>query len=213
MKKQNKTLFTTFIIFLITAIIAIILVLNKGIIFGHSIVQTSDELKESYSNSTHNLELSCDKEYLSVKDDEEAKLTVLVDGEEQTKDIKYESSNEKVAKVKDGVVTVVGVGSATITAKYEGSEDSIEVFGIIPIKTMKFTSTSSSIRVGNDLQLKLQVTPSDASIDTLIYSSSDDETAAVNKNGIVTGRQKGKVTITVYDTYTQMEKSVNLTIR
>ena len=78
---------------------------------------------------------------------------------------------------------------------------------------MKFTATSSSVKVGNDLQLKLQVTPSDASIDTLIYSSSDDEVAAVNKNGIVTGRQKGTVTITVHDTYTDEEKSVNLTIR
>ena len=138
---------------------------------------------------------------------------MLVDGTETTEGVEYTSSDEEVLTVKDGVVTAVGVGNATLTAKYEGAEDTVDIKGITPIKNMKFTSTSSSIRVGNELQLKLQVTPSDASIDTLIYSSSDDETATVNKNGIVTGKTKGKVVITVHDTYTGEEKSVKLTIR
>lgn len=213
MKKQNKVFVITLVIFVVATVIAICLILNKGNIFGHSLVATSDELENGYVVSEHTLELSTDKEYLSVKDKEEAKLSVLFDGEETTEDITYESSNEDVATVKNGVVKAVGVGTAKITAKCKDAEDTVEVNGIVPIKTMKFTSTSSSIKVGNDLQLKLQVTPSDASIDTLIYSSSDDETAAVNKNGIVTGKQKGKVTITVHDTYTDTEKSVNLTIR
>lgn len=212
MKKKNKTFSITFVIFIIAAVIAIFIILNKGTVFGHSLVATSGE-DEVYVVSKYELKLSSEKEYLSVKDKEETKLKVLVDGEETTEGVTYESSNEDVATVKDGVVKVVGVGTAKITAKYKDAEDSVEVNGIIPIKSMKFTATSSSIKVGNDLQLKLQVTPSDASIDTLIYSSSDDETAAVNRNGIVTGRQKGNVTITVYDTYTETEKSVNLTIR
>ena len=212
MKKKNKTFSITFVIFIIAAVIAIFIILNKGTVFGHSLVATSGE-DEVYVVSKYELKLSSEKEYLSVKDKEETKLKVLVDGEEITEGVTYESSNEDVATVKDGVVKVVGVGTAKITAKYKDAEDSVEVNGIIPIKSMKFTATSSSIKVGNDLQLKLQVTPSDASIDTLIYSSSDDETAAVNRNGIVTGRQKGNVTITVYDTYTETEKSVNLTIR
>ena len=212
MKKKNKTLKTTFIIFLVAAIIGGLIILNKGTIFGHSLVATSDEEGE-YVVSKYDLDLSIDKEFLSVKGKDEAKLTVLVDGAEKTDDITYESSNEKVATVKDGVVKAVGTGTATITAKYKDAVDTVEVNGIVPITSMKFTATSSSIKVGNDLQLKLQVTPSDASIDTLVYSSSDDETAAVNKNGIVTGRQKGAVTITVHDTYTDAEKSVNLTVR
>ena len=212
MKKKNKTFRTTFVIFIIALIICILIILNKGVIFGHSLVAMSDEGGE-YVVSKYDLKLSTDKEYLSVNDKDEANLTVLIDGEETTEGVTFESSNEDVATVKDGIVKAVGVGTAQITAKYKDAEDTVEVNGIVPIKTMKFTATSSSIKVGNDLQLKLQVTPSDASIDTLIYSSSDDETAAVNKNGIVTGRQKGAVTITVHDTYTDEEKSVNLTIR
>ena len=212
MKKKNKTFRNTFIIFIIAVVIAGVIILNKGTIFGHSLVATSDE-EGTYVVSKYDLQLSTDKEYLSVKGKDEAKLTVLVDGKETTEGVTYESSNEKVATVKDGVVKAVGTGTATITAKYKDAVDTVEVNGIVPITSMKFTATSSSVKVGNDLQLKLQVTPSDASIDTLIYSSSDDEVAAVNKNGIVTGRQKGAVTITVHDTYTDEEKSVNLTIR
>ena len=78
---------------------------------------------------------------------------------------------------------------------------------------MNFTTTSSTIRVGKDLQLKLKVTPSDAYIDTLTYTSSDEEIATVSPNGIVTGIAPGKVSITLLDSYTGTEKVVNLTIK
>ena len=61
--------------------------------------------------------------------------------------------------------------------------------------------------------MKLQVTPSKASMDTLKYTSSDEEIATVNSNGIVTGVAPGKVTITVYDSFTDTSKEVNLTIK
>lgn len=212
MEKQNKTFLITLVIFIIAAVIALCLVLNKGKVFGHSLVSIEAN-NSGESEVVHTIELSAEKEYLSAKDEEELQLSVLLDGAETAENIEYVSSNEDVVTVENGIVKAVGVGDATITAKYEGAEDSIEVKGIVPIETIKFTSTSSSIRVGNELQLKLQVSPSDASIDTLIYSSSDDETATVNKNGIVTGKTKGKVVITVHDTYTGEEKSVRLTIR
>lgn len=212
MEKQNKTLIITIVIFVVVAIIALCLVLNKGKVFGHSLVSMGDS-KTEIKESTHLLELSCDAEYLSAKDNEEAELKVILDGGETSEKIEYTSSNEDVAVVEDGKIKAVGVGNATITAKYKDAEDTVDIKCIVPIKTLKFTATSSSIRVGNELQLKLQASPSDASIDTLIYSSSDDETASVNKNGIVTGKSRGKVTITVHDLYTGEEKSVNLTIR
>jgi hypothetical protein len=213
MEKQNKVLIISIIIFVIVALLALGIVLNKGKVFGKSLVATSDSQSETIAQE-YVVEVSSDKDYISAKSKEEATLTVLVDGEEKSEGIEFTSSDEDIATVdENGVVKAVGVGSATITAKYQDSEGTVDIKSIVPITSMKFTSTSSSIKVGNDLQLKLQVTPSDASIDTLIYSSSDDETATVNKNGIVTGKQKGKVTITLHDTYTGEEKSVNLTIR
>jgi len=212
MEKQNKTFIMALIIFIIVAVIALCLVLNKGKVFGHSLVNIGENNLEE-GKVEHIIELSAEKEYLSAKNEEEVKLSVLIDGEEAAENIEYVSSNEDVITVENGIAKAVGPGKATITAKYEGAEDTVELEVIIPIETIRFTATSSSIRVGNQLQLKLQVTPSDASINTLIYSSSDDETATVNKNGIVTGKTKGDVVITVHDSYTGEEKSVKLKIR
>ena len=102
---------------------------------------------------------------------------------------------------------------ATVTAKKGELTATTDIHVIKPIKSMNLTSTSKSIKVGNDLQLKLTTTPSDGSIETLTYTSSDESIATVNANGIVTGVSKGKVTITVHDDYTDKEKSVTLTIK
>ena len=61
--------------------------------------------------------------------------------------------------------------------------------------------------------MKLVAKPSDASIDTLKYESSDESIATVNSNGIVTGVAPGTVTITVMDKYSELEKSLKLTIK
>lgn len=212
MKKQDKALMFSILIFVIAAIIALVIILNKGSMFTKSIVEGKSGGSE-ISAEAPLIQIEADKEYLSVKEKEKATLTVKADGAVVTEGVEYVSSDEAVATIEDGIVTPVGVGSVTVTAKYKGGESTTDLKVINPIKSMKFTATSSTIRVGNDLQLKLQVTPSDASIDTLIYSSSNDEIATVNKNGIVTGVQRGQVTITLLDEYTGAEKSVKLTIR
>ena len=61
--------------------------------------------------------------------------------------------------------------------------------------------------------MKLIANPSDASIETLKYESSDETIATVNSNGIVTRVAPGNVTITVKDIYSEIEKSVKLTIK
>lgn len=210
---KTKTLVVTIIIFVIVALIALGLVLCKGKILGYSLVKI-EEVEEEEETPTYVVAAEVEQEYISAKDEEETSITVTVDGVETTEGLTFESSDEEIATVdENGTVTAVAVGSATITVTYEDASDTVDVKCITPIKSITFTSTSSSVKVGNDLQLKLQTSPSDASIDTLIYSSSNDEIATVNKNGIVTGVAAGKVTITVYDTYTGIEKSVNLTIR
>ena len=141
-------------------------------------------------------------------------MTVSKDGEIITEGVEFESSNEDVVEInEDNELEAVSDGKATIKAKYDGLEATADIRVIIPIKSMSFTTTNKTIRVGKDLQMKLKLTPSNASTDTLTYTSSDEEIATVNSNGIVTGVAPGKVTITIYDSYTDTEKSVGLTIR
>ena len=209
--KINRSLAISIILFLIVAGIALYILLNKGRVFNTNLVAVSENNTQSI---TQTIEVEADKKYFSATDDEEANLTVKIDGIQETEGIEYISSDEEVLEVdENGVITAQSVGMATVTAKKGELTATTDIHVIKPIKSMNLTSTSKSIKVGNDLQLKLTTTPSDGSIETLTYTSSDESIATVNANGIVTGVSKGKVTITVHDDYTDKEKSVTLTIK
>lgn len=215
--KNKKPLIISIIIFIILAIIALVLVLGKGHIFGYALVSTDTNSSENGENEQilPKITLELEKQYLSSKNKKETStMTVSKDGEVITEGVEFETSNEDIVKInEDNELVPVADGKATIKAKYDGLEATADIRVITPIKTMSFTTTNRTIRVGKDLQMKLQLTPSNASTDTLTYTSSDEEIATVNSNGIVTGVAPGKVTITIYDAYTETEKSVNLTIK
>ncbi len=208
---MKKSLIFSIIVFIIVASCALYLVLNKGHVGDVNLVSTS----KSEDTVIPNLTLELEKKYLSSKDkDDTCKMTVSIDSEVVTTGVEFESSNEDVVKINENNELVpVSDGKAEITAKYDGVEAKEKIEVITPIKSMTFTTTNSTIRVGKDLQLKLKVTPSDAYMNTISYTSSDESIATVSPNGIVTGIAPGKVTITLFDSYTETEKTVNLTIR
>lgn len=210
---KNKALVVSIIIFIVVGIIALFLVLNKGHIGSMTLVKTENDGAEEIIMPKLTLEV--ENEFLSSKDKKTTvPMTVSIDGEIVTEGVEFESSDETVVKINDdNELVAVADGKARITAIYDGIEATKDVKVITPIKSMLFSTTNSTIRVGKDLQMKLQLQPANASTDTLEYSSSDEEIATVNQNGIVTGVSAGKVKITVYDSFTDTEKSVNLTIR
>lgn len=213
---SKKALIISIVVFIIMSIIALVLVLGKGHIFGYALVKMQET-----SNKEHNekilptLKLELEKQFISSKDKKDtSKMTVSTGDEVITDGVEFESSDENIVKINEEKELVpVSDGRAIIKAKYDGMEATAEIKVITPIKSMSFTTTNSTIRVGKDLQMKLKTTPSNASTDTLTYTSSDEQIATVNSNGIVTGIAPGKVTITIFDSYTETEKSVNLTIR
>lgn len=213
--KKNKALIISILIFVIIAIIALILILNKGHIGKYALVSTGESQEKQEEKILPKLTLELEKEYLSSKNKKETSgMTVSIDGENVTEGVEFETSDEDIVKInEDNELVPVSDGKAIITAKYDGIEATKEIKVITPIKSITFTTTNSTVRIGKDLQLKLKVTPSNACIDTLTYTSSDEEIATVNSNGIVTGVSAGKVKITVYDSFTETEKTVNLTIK
>lgn len=211
---MKKGLKVSILIFIIVAPIALFLVLNKGHIGSISLVSTGDTNNGS-EIIMPKLTLEVENEFLSSANKKETvPMTVSIDGEIVTEGVEFKSSDEDIVKInKNNELVAVSDGKATITAEYDGIEATKDIKVITPIKTMTFTTTNSTIRVGKDLQMKLQITPSGASTDSLKYTSSDETIATVNSNGIVTGVAPGKVTITVTDTYKDVEKSVTLTIK
>ena len=213
---MKKALIISIIIFVIIACVALHIVLNKGHVGTYALVQIDDAQKEEEVIQPK-LRIEVEQDYLlATKKKETVPIKVSIEGEGEVllENVELESSDEEVVKINDEYELVaVKDGTATITATYDGIEATQDVKVITPIKSMTFTSTNSTVRIGKDLQMKLQTSPSNAYVKGLEYTSSDDSIAVVDSSGIVTGVSEGSVTITVYDPYTELEKSVKLTIK
>lgn len=208
---EKKLLIVSIIIFVIVGVMALGIILGKGTLFGLRLVSLTTETSGAAVSNVE-VKMNIEKEFISAKG-EEIIPEVTADGLVLTEGYELVSDNEDVAKIVDNKVVGVSEGKANITAKYDGKEVTEKVKVIVPMTKMTFTSTNSSIRVGKDLQMKLQMQPSNASMDPITYTSSDESIATVNQNGIVTGVSKGTVTITVYDSYTDTAKTVKLTVK
>ncbi len=119
-----------------------------------------------------------------------------------SKTITWTTSDSKVATVdKNGKVTAVAAGKATITAtsavngvKAKTCEVTVTDHTLISIALSK---TSLSLEKGNSETLSVSYTPSDTnSSKAITWTTSDDKVATVDKNGKVTAVAKGTATIT-----------------
>ncbi len=207
---EKKLLIVSIIIFIIVAVMALGIILSKGTIFGMRLVSLTSADAENVAKVE--LKMILGKEFISAKG-EEIIPDVTGDGLIISDGYELISDNEDVAKIVDNKVVGVSEGKANITVKYDGQEVTEKIKVIVPMTKMTFTTTNSTIRVGKDLQMKLQMQPSNASVDPITYTSSDETVATVNQNGIVTGVSAGTVTITVHDAYTDTTKTVNLTVK
>ena len=207
---EKKLLIVSIIIFIIVAVMALGIILSKGTIFGMRLVSLTSADAENVAKVE--LKMILGKEFISAKG-EEIVPDVTGDGLIISDGYELISDNEDVAKIVDNKVVGVSEGKANITVKYAGQEVTEKIKVIVPMTKMTFTTTNSTIRVGKDLQMKLQMQPSNASVDPITYTSSDETVATVNQNGIVTGVSAGTVTITVHDAYTDTTKTVKLTVK
>ena len=91
-------------------------------------------------------------------------------------------------------VTVTGkgnyTGSCSITFKITGSAE------IVPVTKVKVSPGTADVATTKTLQLTATVTPSNATDQTITWSSSDKNIATVDSNGLVKAKKYGKVTIT-----------------
>jgi len=104
------------------------------------------------------------------------------------------SDNSQSAEVENSSVSVSSSGANTDSGilPVDNNDDNNPV----TVKSVKFTSEKLQVNAGEKLELKVGVLPEGAD-KNLIYSSSNEQAASVDQNGIVTGKAPGKTTITV----------------
>ncbi|MDR2739488.1 MAG: Ig-like domain-containing protein, partial [Treponema sp.] len=132
-----------------------------------------------------------------------AALTAAVSPEDASnKAVTWASSDDAVATVdKDGNVTGVAVGTATVTSTTEdgGKTDTcaVTVSAGAVVTGVSLSPTVLTLGVGQARTLTLTVSPADAANKAVTWASSDDAVATVDKDGKVTGAAVGTATVIV----------------
>ncbi len=118
------------------------------------------------------------------------------------KNVVFESSDKKIASVDaNGLIKAKKVGSTTVTVTTEDgrytAKCKVKVTKQIKVTGVKLNKTFKKLKKGKTYQLKAVVKPSNATIKTVTYKSSNKKVATVSSNGLVTAKKKGTATITV----------------
>ncbi len=160
--------------------------------------------------------IAIDNKIDSLLKGESHQLTVkyLPENTTDEKTVTWSSSDEDVVTVdENGVITGLKAGKATITIKNGEMTDSFEIeIKEIAIEGIEVTNENKTLKPGDTLQLTVDFLPGNATDSKeLLYSSSDEDVATVDENGVVRALRTGKAVITVTASngvQTQMEIEV-----
>lgn len=150
---------------------------------------------------TYSTSVKLNKTSLSLYTTQKATLKATVSPSSTSdKSVKWSSSDTSVATVSSsGVVTAVGKGKATITCKTADSGKKatcqVNVTKKIAVNGLSLNKSSKTVYKGKTYQLKANITPSNASIKTVTWKSSDTSVATVTSSGLVTAKGNGTAKI------------------
>ena len=213
--KLNRSLKITGIIFLISAILAIVIILNKGVIFGKRLVAITEDTN---SEPVHVIQVVATNNYLQNIGDT-VDLKVSIDGQDVADGEGYElvSSDEEIVTLNGDSATSVGLGDAVITAtstEYDVT-GTVTLSVVVPAKKINLSAEFSKIEVGGTSQISHTTKPTEASgVEVkLDYQSSNNAVATVDSSGIVTGISPGVATITAIDKITGLSDTYDITVK
>lgn len=151
------------------------------------------------------IKLALDPAALALVKGETAATSPMLTGElggevDEIGALTWTSSNEAVATVADGEVTAVSSGAATISAEAMVGESKLTgtctVTVTNPVQSVTLSDTSKTVTVGDAaFALSATVSPSDADDIQVAWTSSNPQTATVDKDGRVTVLSAGSASI------------------
>ena len=112
----------------------------------------------------------------------------------------WESNNNEVATVSNGLVTAKKEGTATITAKLESGakatcEINVKKNNDVKILTIKMNVSIINLNINGSSQLSVSITPKNATDKKIVWSSANRDIAEVDSNGKVTAKKEGTTVI------------------
>ena len=133
---------------------------------------------------------------------EEILLTATIYPNNSTnKNIIWKSSDNSIATVENGKVKTLKAGKVVITAKTLNDKvDSCTINvkeKIIDVSNITLNKTSEVLNIGDTIELKETITPSNATNKIVTWTSSNSSVASVDSNGLVKGLTEGTSLIIV----------------
>lgn len=184
----------------------------------------------TYSNSEHiriyqQVEsVSLDKTSLEVNAGEKAQLTATVLPENASnKNVSYSSSDPLVAFVdeKTGQVTGVKPGTATITCaaqnhpekNFATCEVTVKEAPIVHVTSITLNCTTQEVAEGETFRLNATVSPSNATVKEVVWTSNHTNIATVDQDGVVKGVKNGTCVITATTADGGLTASCTVTVK
>ena len=148
--------------------------------------------------------IALNTEQMTVNVRESKKLTAVVTPSDATdKTITFKSNNNAIANVtSDGTVTGVSAGTTLIQAISDTNAGKFIAFctvtvpkPVVEVTSIKLDKGSLEIVEGKTVPLKAVVKPTNATYQTLAWSTSDESVVTVSQDGYVTARGVGEAVV------------------
>ncbi len=148
--------------------------------------------------------MTLSKTSLTIKDNETTQLTVTINPKDATdQSVTWTSSDKNIATVsKNGLIKPKAVGKVKITCT-SNSNEKISKTCTVTIKSSKvavtsvgLNKTSLSLNIGGTEKLVAKINPTNATVQTVRWESSNNNVATVDADGTVHARNAGTAEIT-----------------
>lgn len=142
-------------------------------------------------------------------------IKIQVQPEQAKGEIVWESNNENVLTVENGIITAIGAGTATITARTQDGKisDSIEITVYSPVTSISLSKEKLELLVGAKTRIIANVLPEDASNKTVIWSVNNPEIASITEDGIVSAKSVGTTEIIAKSSNENIQAKCTLTVK
>ena len=123
-------------------------------------------------------------------------LTATVAPENADATVVWESEDAAVATVADGVVTAVAIGETVIKATAGGVTATCAIKVVpIAVESVTLSQSEASMSIGATLQLSATISPDNATNQEIVWSSTYENVATVDQNGLVTAVGVGETVV------------------
>ncbi len=130
------------------------------------------------------------------------------------KNLVWESDNQQVATVNDGLVTAISLGSAKISVSSGNKKEecTVTVVASTVAPTLELDVAPRSLRIGGQLTLSPIVKFDGQAVQTQItFDSANDQVVTVTDQGVVTAEGLGQTTVSVSYSYAGHSDTVEIT--